>query len=791
MRNLLLKSEEIDMGSKNNNFIWLFGENVSETANNNSYYFWRHVCLIDDGIDKYIILKKNANNLRVYNSLSKKEKKFVVWRNSFQHHALFNDADLFFVTLSYKDVMPDKFLWKKVDFALLKPVIYLQHGTLGIKSIGYKGWGYNNNFFRFIYYNKNIKPVLMKKNEFRDYQLYYGEYPPRYMELVKRYLEYSKQPKEGKEFLWFPTWREYFGNNVNTNIYTIQMCRIFENEQLAEYLERTNSNITVCLHQFFDEAKIQTFKESCKTEHIKFIHASNVDVLDEIARNDVLITDYSSVGFDFTTLNKPVILYQNDLQAYLSKRSLYCTIEELKQYSVSKEKEFVDIIVNEKYSINEFFKSRLPDTIDFDYISKGCHIDRMYNYFAKIQKNKISFFGYNFYGIGGTVYATRALAEGLLEKNYLVELVSLKATSRSGRMPFGLNLKPLYIQGNRKKSELIKRLIPKTKHTFGYIYYDCSKEFLIPYTNYAMKKLMKNIRSKTIISTRESLHLYFDKCTSDYVKNKVCFFHCTPDLIRDLYPESFDRIKNITLDKVVFVTEESRRGYNIKENYSNYKDHIVLGNALEILRSVSLDDIKPNIPEVAGQQSKEVCAVETPVVKFEDRIFRGIYLIRISEERVADLNHLIGFAEFLRERNINNIVIDVYGSGNYLNEFIKTIYDKELEDYICYCGSTGNPKLEIRKHNAVVDFTLKHSFGMPYIEAILNGKMLFCADNAASREVLEGIEGCIYTSYEDLLEKIKNFYNITPEQLYENYAIISKTYSREAVTEKFLEFIGE
>ena len=43
-----------------------------------------------------------------------------------------------------------------------------------------------------------------------------------------------------------------------------------------------------------------------------------------------------------------VVLFQPDLDAYLSKRSLYCTVEELKQYSVSKTRELIDIIVNEK-----------------------------------------------------------------------------------------------------------------------------------------------------------------------------------------------------------------------------------------------------------------------------------------------------------------------------------------------------------------------------------------------------------------------------------------------------------
>ena len=94
---------------------------------------------------------------------------------------------MYFVSLSYKDITPTKLGFFKTDFFIEKPLIYLQHGTLGIKAIEYKGYGYNNNMFRFLYYNKNIKPTLMDYNKFKDYQLYYGIYPPRYIELVKRH----------------------------------------------------------------------------------------------------------------------------------------------------------------------------------------------------------------------------------------------------------------------------------------------------------------------------------------------------------------------------------------------------------------------------------------------------------------------------------------------------------------------------------------------------------------------------------------------------------------------------
>lgn len=40
------------------NFIWLFGENLAATSNNNSYYFWKQVVARRDGIDKYLVLEK-------------------------------------------------------------------------------------------------------------------------------------------------------------------------------------------------------------------------------------------------------------------------------------------------------------------------------------------------------------------------------------------------------------------------------------------------------------------------------------------------------------------------------------------------------------------------------------------------------------------------------------------------------------------------------------------------------------------------------------------------------------
>lgn len=346
-------------------------------------------------------------------------------------------------------------------------------------------------------------------------------------------------------------------------------------------------------------------------------------------------------------------------------------------------------------------------------------------------------------------------------------------------MPYGLQLTALYKANSRRKIELLKRGFFRWKGLYGHLDCDCSRQNLSPYAGMAMRKKLENINSKTVISTRESLHLFLNDATSEKIEEKIYFFHCTAALVNELFPDIVNKMEKIDIGKAVFVSEENRQLYLDKFNFKNYKDYIVLGNTLESSRSVAREDIG------AEEEDDNKKKVDVP----ERDYFLGMYLLRISHEREADINNLIGFAKYLKEQNVDDIVIDVYGTGDYLNEFLDKIFDNEVEDYICYCGETSNPKNQMKNHDAVVDFTLNHSFGMPYIEAILNGKMVYCTENTGSREVLNGIDGCIYTSYADLLDKIRKFPQVTDDQLRSNYDKISKVYSREVLGEKFVDFL--
>ena len=134
-----------------------------------------------------------------------------------------------------------------------------------------------------------------------------------------------------------------------------------------------------------------------------------------------------------------------------------------------------------------------------------------------------------------------------------------------------------------------------------------------------------------------------------------------------------------------------------------------------------------------------------------------------------------------------SIITAVYNVEQFLDE----LEENDVMDVINYRGLTTNPTDELRKHDVMVDLSLNHSFGMTYIEAILNGKKVFCMKNPGSLEVMENIPNSYIESFEDLYERLNHLDEISKEELMENYKKIDEKYSRKAVTDKFIKFMEE
>lgn len=751
-------------------FVWLFGENLGNTMNNNSWCYFEHVLTNNehtDSIDYYYIANKTRQNKKTHSMLPSRLKSRVVWRNSLKHHMLYWKSDMHFVTLSYKDVLPDLYKGKNVN---KQPVVYLQHGTVAIKKIGYTKDTYDNALFKFIVYGTKEAQLLINENNFDSHQLKYSVAHPRYKRLVEMYETHTKESLKGRQILWFLTWREYLKNGaVSERDFFEKVAEVLRDKKLEDYLRKNDITLKLALHQFFDGNIVTEALGDSGGGVYEVVNAQEIDVMKDLVESELLITDYSSIGFDFTFLGKPVILYQFDSLVYSTNRGFYLDAEvDMKECRVSGSKELVAAIIGGNYKLNNFFASRLEDRVDLAAIKNGRHISELNSYFVDAQKNKVSIFGYNFFGKGGTVTATKALAEGLSKKGYLVELISLKRLNTGSVFPGGVIVRSFMNPWRSIKESVKYRLFTK-QSLLSYLNSDIDRPRLIPYVGYALRRYLKTTKSRTVISTRETLHMFVDDAENPNIINKLYFFHTAADVVDKLFPGIMNQIAKRELDNALFVTDASRQRHISELGYKGYKRYAVTGNG------------------VVDAEIAKISEIKAPGDKAE---YIGVVLTRISGERSDDLKRIIEFGRYLKSKKIENIKVDVFGTGDYVFQFCDLITENKLEGIIRYKGLTKEPHIEIRARDFLVDFSEAHTFGMIYIEAILNGVMCFAKSNQGSKEVLSDIDGVIYSDWNDLVSKIVSLRSVKVEDLISNYKVIYKKYNAELVADKVVGLIN-
>ena len=138
-----------------------------------------------------------------------------------------------------------------------------------------------------------------------------------------------------KILCYMPTWR----GSISKVEKSTEIEKMFKN--LDSYLD-DNTILYVKLHDFEKDEIKETFK------NIKKI-PEQYETYEFLTATDALITDYSSVMYDYLNLNKPIILYTYDLEKYIEDRGMY---ENLMDYpfhvtsSLSDLKQIIDDLDN-------------------------------------------------------------------------------------------------------------------------------------------------------------------------------------------------------------------------------------------------------------------------------------------------------------------------------------------------------------------------------------------------------------------------------------------------------------
>ncbi len=143
-------------------------------------------------------------------------------------------------------------------------------------------------------------------------------------EIFQKFQQYGVDVKEDKKIiLYAPTWRGEEYSKPDTSLKEIHeiLHKIEEKVDLNKY------QILVKLHQsvyhYMNENKVEMDEEKKK-----FIPAS-MDTNEILAVTDVLISDYSSIFYDFLITGRPILFYTPDIHEFEQYRGLYFTQENL------------------------------------------------------------------------------------------------------------------------------------------------------------------------------------------------------------------------------------------------------------------------------------------------------------------------------------------------------------------------------------------------------------------------------------------------------------------------------
>jgi hypothetical protein len=192
-----------------------------------------------------------------------------------------------------------------------------------------------------------------------------------------------------KEILIMPTWRNWldartdFTDKSEAEIkhdflqsdYYKRWYGLISSDSFLEFLQKNDLKAKFYLHEYAEK-----YTEFFKTDNPNIIITKKADsfVQDLLKEAAILITDYSSVSYDFAYMSKPVFYYQFDLEDFEAKQ-----YKQGKYYSY-KENGFGEILFDEDNLI-EAIKHSYTNNFELDHK----YLQRVNDFFAH-QDNKNS-----------------------------------------------------------------------------------------------------------------------------------------------------------------------------------------------------------------------------------------------------------------------------------------------------------------------------------------------------------------------------------------------------------------
>lgn len=289
--------------------IWLVCEREND-ARDNGYWFFKYLCENHPEIESVYAINKQSVDYKKVAKLGK-----VIQFGSFKHWLYYFAAKK--NVSSQKEGKPNAALCfvLEVYLGFRKNRFYLKHGI-------------TKDAQRWIYYDV-AKFSMISTSSKREQQFVrenFG-YPNAAIQLVGMCrFDNLLSPHETKhQILVMPTMREwlreissdtlkYEGTKdiTKSEFFRAWIC-FLNNHELQQILEHFQINLIFYLHP-----SMQQYSKLFETdsERIRIGKNTEYDMQELLMESSVLITDYSSIFFDFAYMEKPMLFYQFDYEKY-------------------------------------------------------------------------------------------------------------------------------------------------------------------------------------------------------------------------------------------------------------------------------------------------------------------------------------------------------------------------------------------------------------------------------------------------------------------------------------------
>lgn len=333
-----------------NRKIYLFMDRRDNTGDNGEHLF-RYAANQNDGISKYFALEKDCNEFK---KLKKEYGSKILNFGSFKHKFIYMFAEKVISSQGYKNHLnPFADLNLKLVQGISSPPIYfLQHG---VGKYDMRSWlrKYDINFSLILTVSDLDQEAFVKTYNY-DEEIIQELGFPRFDNLTNENLK--------KEIVIIPTWRKAIKNEEDllSSEYFMRWNNLLNDERLIESANEKGYKIVFKPHP----------------NSMRFLHLFNTDNVevdtyrrfhDILCESALMITDYSSVNFDFAYLKKPIIYYQYGSDYHFEgdaliddDKSTFGAIEKDEEELIDKTIEYIenDCKMEEEYidKVDKFFK---------------------------------------------------------------------------------------------------------------------------------------------------------------------------------------------------------------------------------------------------------------------------------------------------------------------------------------------------------------------------------------------------------------------------------------------------